>query len=68
MLDVGQNDVVDKVADVTAQYLTSSNKELEQQIAKFEQEMFEHARNLEFEEAAKIRADVAALNDLLLTR
>ncbi|NRA52640.1 MAG: excinuclease ABC subunit UvrB [Gammaproteobacteria bacterium] len=68
MLDVGQNDVVDKVADVTAQYLTSSNKELEQQIAKFEQEMFEHARNLEFEEAAKIRDDVAALNDLLLTR
>jgi len=68
MLDVGQNDVVDKVADVTAQYLTSSNKELEKQIAALEQEMFEHARNLEFEEAAKIRDDVTALNDLLLTR
>jgi len=68
MLDVGQNDVVDKVADISAQYRTSSNKELEQQIAALEQEMFEHARNLEFEEAAKLRDDVTALNDLLLTR
>lgn len=67
MLDVG-DEALDQVAEGVAQYLSASNSDIEKQINKLEQQMYEHARNLEFEEAAKIRDDVSALNDLLLVR
>ena len=35
-------------------------------VKKLEQKMYEHARNLEFEEAAKIRDDIFSLKDMIL--
>lgn len=67
-LDVGDDEAVDAVAETTAKYKSVSNKELEKQIADLEHQMYEHARNLEFEEAAKLRDEVEKLNDLILLR
>ena len=35
-------------------------------VKKLEQKMYEHARNLEFEEAAKIRDEIFSLKDMIL--
>ena len=43
-----------------------SGAELKQQISKLEDKMYVHARNLEFEEAAAIRDELARLNQALL--
>jgi len=67
-LDVGGNEKLDKVAETTAKYKSLSNKELEKQIATLEHQMYEHARNLEFEEAGKLRDEVAQLNEFILQR
>ena len=37
------------------EYARLSPKQLEKKIASLEQQMYEHARNLEFEEAASLR-------------
>ncbi len=44
-----------KVAEELVQYGRMSPKQLAKEVSKLEQEMFEHARNLEFEEAARVR-------------
>jgi excinuclease ABC subunit B len=44
-----------KVADVTAEYRLMSPDVLKKKIGQLEKEMFNHAHNLEFEEAARIR-------------
>ena len=66
-LDVGGDDS-QQVAEPAAKYASFSNKELEKEIAGIEHRMFEHARNLEFEEAAKLRDDVSLLNDIIMAR
>ena len=68
MLDVGEEQEFDQVAETAAQYRSSSNRDIEKEINALEHKMYDHARNLEFEEAAKLRDDVSRLNDLLLTR
>ena len=37
--------------------------QLEKEIALLESKMFEHAKNLEFEEAAKVRDQINTIND-----
>lgn len=50
-----------KVAEPKAEYLTHNSKQLLADIAALEKRMFEHARNLEFEEAAALRDQVEIL-------
>jgi len=67
-LDVGGNEELDQVAEATAKYKSLSNKELEKQITAMEHKMYQHARNLEFEDAGKLRDEIAQLNDIILQR
>ena len=53
-----------KVAEEVIEYASMSPKELEKRIKAMEQKMQEHARNLEFEEAAKIRDDIQHAQEL----
>ncbi|QSX35139.1 excinuclease ABC subunit UvrB [Shewanella avicenniae] len=53
-----------KVAEPKAQYHGNVG-ELTKQITAMEERMYQHARNLEFEEAAQLRDEIAALNEQL---
>ena len=55
-----------KVAETRAQYAQLSPAEVKKQIADMEAKMFEHAKNLEFEQAAKLRDEIAHLQDGVL--
>lgn len=57
-----------KVADETANYLTLSTEALTAKIAKLEKQMYEHAHNLEFEEAAHMRDLIHKLKEAMLER
>ncbi|MCL5801183.1 MAG: excinuclease ABC subunit UvrB, partial [Gammaproteobacteria bacterium] len=50
-----------KVAEVTANYEALSPEKLVQRIKKLEQQMYKHARDLEFEEAAQLRDEIKFL-------
>ena len=56
-----------EVAEKSSEYSTLGENmtpaQLAQEIKRFEEEMYEHARNLEFEEAAKVRDKIAQLNE-----
>ena len=67
-LDVGDDEILDQVAEDKATYQAMSNKDIEKQIADIEHRMYEHARNLEFEDAAKLRDDIEKLNAIVLAR
>ncbi|SET45440.1 excinuclease ABC subunit UvrB [Thalassotalea agarivorans] len=67
VMDVG-GDVVDavvakKVADKQAQYATLSTQEIDEKVKGLEEKMLNHAQNLEFEEAAAVRDEIAKLRD-----
>jgi excinuclease ABC subunit B len=47
-----------KIAETSAQYNINNPKQLASLIAKLEKKMFDHASNLEFEEAAEIRNEI----------
>lgn len=47
-----------KIAEEAAEYLALPPEQLMKQIKKLEERMYDHAKNLEFEEAAKIRDQV----------
>ncbi|MGD8568928.1 MAG: excinuclease ABC subunit UvrB [Gammaproteobacteria bacterium] len=47
-----------KVAEETLEYASLSPKQLEKKIKSLEDEMYQHAQNLEFEEAAQIRDQI----------
>jgi len=55
-----------RVAEETLEYGRLSPQALQQQIKQFEQQMFEHARNLEFEEAAALRDRIEHMRSLEL--
>ena len=57
-----------KVADETTEYLALSPQALSSKIAKLESKMYEHAHNLEFEEAAEVRNLIRELRELELGR
>lgn len=55
-----------KVAEEQAEYMRMSPKQLSQAIEKLENEMYQHASNLEFEEAALIRDKLEEVKRLAL--
>jgi excinuclease ABC subunit B len=56
-----------KVAQREAAYLAMSEKELTRAIKRVEKEMFESAKNLEFEHAAELRDELNKLKQQLFT-
>lgn len=57
-----------KVADEVSEYLALSPEALSAKIAKLENKMYEHAHNLEFEEAAHVRDLIHQLQEVALGR
>ncbi|MGL5285553.1 MAG: UvrB/UvrC motif-containing protein, partial [Aeromonas sp.] len=55
-----------KAAEPEAPYHHHSPGEIAREIKRLEEQMFEHARNLEFEQAAALRDQVAKLREALL--
>jgi excinuclease ABC subunit B len=55
-----------KVAEPAVNYDLMTPEQAVRRIKKLEQEMLKHARNLEFEQAAKIRDEVARLRNVEL--
>ena len=55
---------LDKVADMPAHYAkfaTMTPEKALKEISKLEKKMFQHAKDLEFEEAAQVRDDISVL-------
>jgi excinuclease ABC subunit B len=64
VMDVGgfsESKELDKVAERHANYQILTTKEIDNKIEQLEKEMFSYAQNLEFEQAASIRDDIAKL-------
>ncbi len=57
---------IDKVAESEARYHHMTPKQLSKEIEQLENKMYEHATNLEFEEAAKLRDQLEELKQLAL--
>ena len=53
----------DKVAEATKEYSTLNPKQLNATLKKLENDMYEHAQNLEFEDAAKVRDKIALVKE-----
>lgn len=51
-----------------AKYATFSGQQLSKEIKQLEEQMFTHAKNLEFEEAAKIRDEIKRVRDLMISK
>ncbi len=62
--DDGLQKVGSKVADTAAQYNVKTPEQAARLIKKLERQMNQHARDLEFEEAARLRDEIQALRDL----
>lgn len=56
-----RNKYFDKAAEETVAYMALSPAQLAKKIKQLEQKMYQHAKNLEFEEAAKIRDELQSL-------
>ena len=52
-----------KVAEAEASYQRMSESDLHKEIVKLEKQMYKHAQDLEFEEAARIRDQIHAIQD-----
>ena len=52
-----------KVADEVARYAHLNPEQLSREIGKLERQMYEHARNLEFEEAARLRDEIRRMEE-----
>ncbi len=70
VMDIGYGDSkgtrlrkLGKVADSSVVYEKLSAKQLTAKLKKLENNMFEHARNLEFEEAASVRDEITTLKE-----
>lgn len=57
-----------KVAEEAAEYLALPPKQLAKKLEHLEEQMLEHAKNLEFEEAAKIRDQIKYIKDEVLVK
>jgi excinuclease ABC subunit B len=61
------NKLLDKVAEFPADYkATMSPKQAGKKLKQLEEAMYKHAKNLEFEQAAKIRDEIKVLQGLML--
>jgi len=59
----GKKDYLDKVADASASYAALSPAQMAKKMKKLEQQMYKYAKNMEFEEAAKVRDELRRLQD-----
>jgi len=64
--ETSDTDEFAKVAEGAAAYAVLSPAEAAKKLAELEQTMYQHARDLEFETAAKIRDEIHALNETAL--
>ena len=53
----------DRVADPALDYTHLSATQLNARLKKLENSMYEHARNLEFEEAARVRDEIESIKE-----
>ncbi len=61
------NKLLSKVAEFPADYMASMTpKQAGKKLKQLEDTMYQHAKNLEFEQAAKIRDEIKVLQDLML--
>jgi excinuclease ABC subunit B len=60
----GSRERLRKVADEMAEYKSLSASQLGKRLKTLEQKMFQHARDLEFEEAAKVRDEIQRMQEL----
>ncbi len=61
------NKLLDKVAEFPADYkATMTPKQASKKLKQLEDAMYQHAKNLEFEQAAKIRDEIKVLQELML--
>jgi len=63
----GNNINLARVADKEAKYAGFSPKQMAKNISKLEDKMYQHARDLEFEDAGKIRDEIHQLRDNLMS-
>ena len=56
---------LDKVADNAADYASMTPDKAIKEITKLEKKMFQHAKDLEFEQAAQVRDEISKLRDLV---
>lgn len=70
ILDTAQNanrlETVLKIAEERSEYATLSPQKLSRKIKLLEEKMYNHAKNLEFEEAARIRDEIKHIKSLVL--
>jgi len=64
--DSGRKDSRRRVAEPVPDYLSLTSKELQKLLKDLEQRMYQHAQNLEFEEAAQLRDKIQAIQDQTL--
>ena len=57
---------LDKVAEQAANYKTITPDQAFKEIIKLEKKMFQHAKDLEFEEAAQVRDQISELRELVI--
>jgi len=55
-----------KVAEAAADYKAMTPKQLSKALKQLEERMYQHAKNLEFEQAAKLRDEIKTLQDFML--
>jgi excinuclease ABC subunit B len=69
LLDIGRKEPANerrtlaKVAEQAADYGAMSPRQIGQLIARLEQDMYRHAENLEFEQAAQVRDRIHAIRE-----
>jgi len=64
VMDVGTYSTkqdLNKVAEITAGYELLSTQQIDDKIKQLEDTMYQHAQNLEFEQAAAVRDDISKL-------
>ena len=67
-LDPEERLIANKVAEKEASYKVLSVEEIDDKVKQLETQMIEHAKNLEFEQAAAIRDEIAQLREQQLRR
>jgi excinuclease ABC subunit B len=55
-----------KVAEDASRYIAAHPNDLKKELAALEEKMFQHARDLEFEDAARVRDQIAAIKEAAL--
>jgi excinuclease ABC subunit B len=56
---------MDKVADNASVYASMTPDKAIKEIAKLEKKMFQHAKDLEFEQAAQVRDEISKLREMV---